>query len=67
MKIHELDYPNLQIGIGIHIGRVELSRSNVILTEHPIGVSQPCQRTQRQIKARASAGCPTEPPGRSVV
>ncbi len=35
--------------IGMHIGQVKLYRSNVILTTHPISVSQPYQRTQRHI------------------
>jgi hypothetical protein len=62
-----LNCPILQIGIGIYIGQVELSKSNIILTEHPISISQPCERTQQQTKAKAPAECPTEPPGRSVV
>jgi hypothetical protein len=40
---------NPKIGIGIHIGQVEMSRSNIILTEHHISINQPCQRTQRQL------------------
>jgi hypothetical protein len=67
INIHELNNPILQIGISIHIGQVELSKSNAILTEHPISVSQLRERTQRQNIARAPARCPTETPGRKVV